>query len=137
MRLIYLSQSFYQKYANCSEILQKPKRPYACLAVRVEGRIFAIPFRHHIRHKYAFITQGTCGLDYTKAVLIKSQSDIDVATPWVDKNDFDAIRGKEQMIANQLCRYIRLYKKALRYKNNPHYANIIQCSSLQYFPELY
>ena len=56
MRLIYLSSEFYKQYKDCPEILKKPSRPYACLTVKIRGLTFAIPFRHHIAHKYAFIT---------------------------------------------------------------------------------
>lgn len=50
MRLVILSESFYEKYAGCKEILKKTDRPYLCLTVKINGKTFAIPFRHHIRH---------------------------------------------------------------------------------------
>lgn len=73
MRLIYLSQAFYDRYGDCPEILKKRTRPYACLTIRIEEMTVAIPFRHHIAHKYAFRTYGDCGLDYTKAVVIADE----------------------------------------------------------------
>lgn len=70
MKLRILSREFYDTYAGCKEILKKTNRPYACLTIELDGVLFAIPFRHHIRHKYAFHTLGEAGLDFTKAVVI-------------------------------------------------------------------
>lgn len=56
MKFILLSDKFYQAYGHLPEVLSKKTRPYACLAVEIDGIQFAIPFRHHIRHKHAFIT---------------------------------------------------------------------------------
>ena len=68
MRLIYLSEKFYEKYGNYPEILKNDSRPYTCLEIKIDGKTYAIPLRHHITHKYAFLTIGNQGLDYTKAV---------------------------------------------------------------------
>lgn len=133
MRLIMLSDKFYKEYCNCAEVLQKQTRPYVCLEIKIRGTTFAIPFRHHIKHKYAFITYGECGLDYTKAVVIDDRQHIADVSPQVDQNEFNAIKGKESKIHKGLSNYIKLYKKALQYKDSSHYANIIRYSSLQYF----
>ena len=136
MRLILLSQSFYQRYSNCSEILIKDRRPYICLQVRVQNRDFAIPLRHHINHKYAFFTVGKCGLDYTKAVPIMSQDDIDEQTPTIDSSEFQRIKGKEQIIENGLANYIAVYKKAMEHSDSPFYQTILRYSALQYFEDV-
>lgn len=65
----------------------------------------AIPFRHHIAHKYAFRTYGDCGLDYTKAVVIADE------------------------------RYIDAGRAQIEHRDEPCYSNIIRYSSLQYFEE--
>lgn len=137
MKLILLSEDFYKRYQNCKEILQKQTRPYACLTIKINGVLFAIPFRHHIRHKYAFFTYDNCGLDYTKAVVITRKTDVARTSPQIDQREFNMIKGKEQRIYNGLCSYIKLYKKALQYKESRHYANIIKCSSLQYFEDYF
>ena len=58
MKYIFLSQQFYTDYNSkqFSEIEHKVNRPYIMLLVQIEGVTFAVPFRSHISHKYAFIT---------------------------------------------------------------------------------
>lgn len=137
MQLIRLSDIFYQIYENCTEILQKRTRPYACLQVTIDGITFAIPFRHHISHKYAFITYGDCGLDYTKAVVISSDDYISLEPVQIEQAEFNAIKGKEHRIQKGMADYLKLYRKAMQYPANRHYDTIRRCSSLQYFhPEL-
>ncbi|WP_286080672.1 hypothetical protein [Parablautia intestinalis] len=70
MQLKILSEKFYDTYKHCKEILKKENRPYACLTIELDGLLFAVPFRHHIRHPYAFHTIGDAGLDHTKTVII-------------------------------------------------------------------
>ena len=135
MRLILLSNEFYQEYGNCREVLQKPNRPYVCLEMEINGVTYAIPFRHHIKHKYAFITYSEYGLDYTKSVVVVHRRYIACGTPQIDQREFDAIKGNEQKIYRGLCNYIKLYKKAMKFRNSPHYANILRCSALQHFEE--
>lgn len=133
MKLIRLSKNFYDEYKTCKEILQKHSRPYIYLTVKIHDVKFAIPFRHHIKHNHAFITYGTCGLDYTKAVVISSSDYIEIGSVIVDQKDFDAIKGKERRISNGMKKYVDEYIKALKYKNNDCYKNILKYSSLQYF----
>lgn len=70
MQLRILSEKFYDKYSHCSEILKKNNRPYVCLTIELDGILFAVPLRHHIKHPYTFRTIGEAGLDYTKSVVI-------------------------------------------------------------------
>ena len=78
MKLILLSQEFYDKYGHCKEILQKPSRPYISVEICIDGILYAIPLRHHIRHNNAFITKDESGLDFTKSIVIESDSFISV-----------------------------------------------------------
>lgn len=133
MRYILLSDKFYEKYSRCPEILSKRTRPYACLAIEVDGIQFAIPFRHHIRHRYAFFTVGEAGLDYTKAVVIEDGSMVSAALPTIEQCEFDRLKGRDAQIEAGMRRYYRLVLKARRYADNPHYANILRYSALQYF----
>lgn len=133
VKLIYLSQKFYAEYGGCKEILKKPTRPYACLAVYISGVTFAIPFRHHIAHKYAFITKPGCGLDYTKAVVVPDGSYIAPDRVQIDQDEFNALKGQDSRIAREFARYLKLYIKAVQNHGNPHYANITRYSTLQYF----
>ena len=47
--------------------------------VELEGHTWAVPFRSHIRHKYAFFTdaENRCGIDYSKAVIDDKPEHID------------------------------------------------------------
>lgn len=133
MRLILLSDKFYEEYGNFPEILQKSTRPYVCLEIIIMGKTYAIPFRHHIAHKYAFFTVGESGLDYTKAILVLDNSYISLETPRVEQAEYNAIKGSEPVIATGMRNYIKLYKKAVEYRTNKHYANILKYSTLRYF----
>lgn len=133
MKLIFLSDSFYAAHKGDKEILEKPERPYACLTVRIDGHMFAIPFRHHIPHKHAFLIDGESGLDYTKAVLILKQGDISDRTPWINSKSFQAIKGKEDAIYRGMLKFLMLYKKARKYRTSPHYRYILSCTSLSHF----
>lgn len=136
MDFITLSDSFYNRHANCAEILQKRTRPYACLAIQIDGLTYAVPFRHHIAHRHAFITCGQQGLDYTKAVVISGSADIGSTSVQIESADYQALKGKEPVIVNGLRRYIALYKKASRFPGSKNYANILTYSSLKYFNHL-
>lgn len=135
MRLVILSDNFYADHANCVEILQKRDRPYACLAMTIDGVQFAIPFRHHIAHPYAFITYGTCGLDFTKAVVICSTEDISGDSPTVDRKEWDIVRRFENKIFYGFRSYIRQYRRAKSHPDNPRSEAILKYSTLQYFEE--
>lgn len=133
MRYILLSDAFYRKYSGCPEILKKQTRPYVCLAVEVDGMLFAIPFRHHIRHKYAFFTVGEAGLDYTKAVVIEDMSMVSSATPTIEQKEFNSLKGRDALVESGMRKYYGLVLKSKRYPGNRHYANILKYSALQYF----
>ena len=133
MRLIYLSDKFYEKYGKYPEILKKDSRPYACLEVEIDGRTYAIPLRHHITHKYAFLTIGNQGLDYTKAVVIDDDEYISSLPAWIDSAEFAIIKNRESVIANGMKKYCRIYQKAVQYKDKPFYSDILKYTTLKYF----
>ncbi len=133
LRLICLSDEFYARYGHYEEVLKKDGRPYACLAVEIDGYKFAIPFRHHIAHKYAFITYDRCGLDYTKAVVIENDIMISPELPTIEQREHDALKGKDALITAGMRRYYKTLRKAMQYADNPHYENILRFSALKYF----
>lgn len=133
MKLITLSPAFYARYSGCKEILSKQPRPYACLAVQIDGVTFAIPFRHHIPHRWAFFTQGVSGLDYTKAVVISDWGFVSPVAPIIEQVEFNRLKGKDALITNGMRKFLAVYRKAVRYPDNRHYQFIRSCSSLQYF----
>lgn len=133
MQFITLSDKFYSLYSQYPEILKKRNRPYACIEVLINGVKFAVPLRHHISHKYSFITKADYGLDYTKTVVIEDDSYIGETGVQINQEEFKAISGRETFIRNQLIKYIRIYKKSCKYTDNVHYKSIRQYSTLQYF----
>ena len=133
---VFLSDSFYEAYSNCPEIECKRDRPYVRVCVRINGVLFAVPFRSHINHKYVLWTdeENHCGLDFSKAVVIASEKFIDRSRePHIRPNEFDSLRGKEQLIAQRMRQYIRAYKKARVRMDVPRNRIVCQYSTLQYF----
>ena len=133
MKLAYLSNTFYMKYQNCPEMLHKHERPYVCITVDIDGHLYAIPIRHNITHKYAFITIGKRGLDYTKAVLIEDESYLSGDTPIIDTIEWRKIQISKNAIYVGFSSYLREYKHALSHKENLRNDNILKYSALQYF----
>lgn len=133
MKIKILSKKFYNTYSDCSEILKKETRPYACLTIEIDGVLFAIPFRHHIKHTYSFHTIGEAGLDYTKAVIISDDDYLTDENPTIESKEFAIIKKNEQKIKYGLKKYVNQYKRAMKHRDNPRSKNILQYSSLQYF----
>ena len=97
LKFIFLSDSFYKAYIQCSEIEQKRDRPYIQACVQMGGRLFAVPMRSHIKHKYVLWTdkENNCGLDFSKAVVLKRQEYIDdTRQPYVRPNEFESYEEK-------------------------------------------
>lgn len=135
MKLKILSEKFYDTYADCKEILKKEDRPYACFTIELDGLLFAIPFRHHINHRYAFYTIGEAGLDYTKSVIITDPLFLSDDKPTIESAEFSIVKREEQKIRYGLIKYINQYKRAMRHRNNPRSENILKYSTLQYFED--
>lgn len=136
MRYILLSDEFFRSYSACSELLYKPGRPYLALVLELNGQLFAIPFRSHIKHENAFMTNTSGGgLDYTKTVVISDPSYISSVSPNIRPDEHKALQGKEHDIKVGLRRYIKLYKKARAALHVPRNRMICQYSSLQYFED--
>lgn len=133
MRLIKLTSDFYDRYANCTEMMHKLNRPYYYLEVSVDQLTFAIPLRHHIKHQYAFYTVNDAGLDYTKAVVISDESSISSDIPYIDTTEWRILKTHENEIFAGFAKYLRVYRKANRKPDVPKNAQIIKYSALQYF----
>ena len=133
MRLILLSQKFYNQYGRYPEVLEKSTRPYVCLEVEVDGLHFAIPFRHHITHKHALLTGNGGGLDYTKAVVLSGWDMVSPELPRVEQREYNFIKTRERQIEREMRKYYLLVKNAKQYPNAPRYANILKYSALKYF----
>lgn len=138
-QFFFLTQDFYSDYANCPEIEQKPTRPHIRVIVHAEGIDFAVPFRSHIDHPHAFLTDPLkkCGLDFSKAIVITDYNRyVDSQTkPRIRTLEFNALRGKEHIIEQGMLRYLRAYRKALKQPTVLRNEMLLRYSALQYFSE--
>ena len=133
MQLKILSEKFYDAYSHCDEILKKENRPYACLTIEIKGLLFAVPFRHHIKHRHAFHTLGEAGLDYTKSVIITDNLFLSSDKPTIESKEFSIIKRNESKIRYGLSKYVNQYKRAMKHRDNLRSANILKYSALKYF----
>ena len=133
----FLTNKFYEDYKQCSEIEQKPTRPYIRVTIEVDGNLFAIPLRSNINHPHVLWTdkENKCGVDFSKAVIITNTSEyIDTSRkPHIRQNEFDSLRGKDHQIKEKMKHYIEQYKKAKTRPDIPRNKKLLQCSTLQYF----
>ena len=112
---------------------KKENRPYACLTIELDGLLFAVPFRHHIKHQYAFHTIGEAGLDYTKSVLITDALFLSNEKPSIESKEFAIIKREENKIRYGLAKYVNQYKRAMRHRDNPPK---LEYTEIQY-PEIF
>ena len=119
-----LSSSFYTDYpsTNYPEISVKKGRPYSCLLIEyINDLIICIPFRSHVRHKYAYhfknsarAKQCQSGLDYTKIILIKNSKYLDTTTAAVvDQDEYKETIQNLPRIVKEITDYIESYRDDL------------------------
>jgi protein AbiQ len=139
-RFVFLSEEFYNKYPSASypEIEKKHNRPYIQVCVEINGVQYAIPLRSEIHHPHVLWTdkENHCGVDFSKAVVIKEESYIDIITePHLRQNEFEALRGKDYKIKTKMEKYIEKYKEARQDLSKPVNQILVKYSTLQYFEE--
>lgn len=138
-QFFFLTPAFYKDYAHCVEIEQKPTRPHIRVIVRAEGIDFAVPFRSHINHPHALLTDkaNKSGLDFSKAIVITDYARyVDTqSSPHIRPNEFNALRGKEFLAEQGMLRYLKQYRKALANPTVPRNSTLLKYSTLQYFSE--
>lgn len=135
MNIKVLTIEFYTQYKDCNEILHKENRPYFFLTLEIDGLMYAIPFRHHISHSYAFRTIENAGIDFSKAVVVIDESYISDINVNIDSAEYKILKRNENKIKVSFNRYIKQFKKALKNKHIPRNRNFIKFSALQYFEE--
>lgn len=138
LKYTFLTDAFYQDYADYPEIEQKRFRPHVLLKIVVDGVTWCIPLRSHISHPHAYLTdpKNHCGVDFSKAVAITDPRYLDaVHKPVLRQNEFDALRGKDYLIRQRFQAYIRAYIKAKSRLDVPRNRTLVQMSTLQYFEE--
>ena len=145
-----LTSQFYTDYPRSQypEIAVKQGRPYSCLLIEYIDDIFiCIPFRSHVRHKYAYhfrnsvrAQQCQSGLDYTKTVLIRDSSYLNSVTPAVvDQDEYRETMQNLSRIAQEVYTYISDYKDDLNGVKKLHpkeWQRRYGMSTLPYFDEL-
>ena len=138
---VILKKAFFDKHINHKEILSnKAGRPYLSLIIEYNEKIFAIPFRTNIKHKYAFVFKTSTrtnnekdklpGIDFTKAVIIQ-ESDIERHCA-IDKNEWIELNKNLDTITKNFIEFIQKFKRSLKnssFEKLPEF----KFSSLQYF----
>ena len=132
---------FYQKHQCHKEILKKVNRPYCIVVIKINNIDIGIPFRSNIKHKYAYYTErrqdnklSRAGLDYTKAVVINLNEDVDTTRKaQIRKEDYKVLLGKEYIVQKGFEKFLAKYKEAVLYPNRDENKFILANSALQYF----
>ena len=136
---LFLTPAFYQDYSDCPEIVTKQNRPYVQVCVRINDLLFVVPMRSNIRHEYVLWTnkENGCGLDFSKAVVILDEERyIDsVHKPQIRQNEFNALKGKDQIVYKKMMQFINQYKKAKENQHIKQKEQLCRFSTLQYFEE--
>ena len=75
-----------------------------------------------------------CGVDFSKAVVIKDESYLDLdSKPYLRQKEFDVLRGKDYKIKSKMEKYIADYKKAMKDLSKPIKQTLVKYSTLQNF----
>lgn len=124
IKIVKLEPAFFQKNSGLVEALHQgdggdvnagKTRGYGVVTVRLEnGLTFGIPLRSNITHKNAFMTTGTKGLDYSKAVLIADEDHISDDPFTIPQGEFVKIADRELHIRERFEKYIKKYIKAVK-----------------------
>lgn len=137
LKVVFLTKEFYRAYAKCQEIEQKETRPYIRVQVMIDGVLWGIPLRSHIKHEHVIWTDKAngCGMDFSKAVVIeKPRKYISAVDPHIRPDEFKVLkRIDEYRVAQKMRQYIKEYKKAKANLQIPRNRQLVKYSTLQYF----
>ena len=144
-----LSSKFINDYplSNYPELMYKAGRPYSCLLIDTHEEYFiCIPYRSSIKHKNAFMFNGTqrsrrtrSGLDYSKLVLIKNSDYLDTRKAIVNQDEYKETMIHLPIIVSEVNKYINSYISHIDGSNVLHpkeYARRYQFSTLPYFHDI-
>ena len=138
LKLVFLTEEFFSDYQSCSAICTKENRPYVCVRVVIDGVLWAIPMRSHIKHKHVIWTdkENQCGIDLSKAVAIGKEAYISKQRPHIRENEFEILKRINQYtLIQKLTQYMNEYKKAKAHLEIPRNQQLVAYSALQYFEE--
>lgn len=138
MEFRFLTDKFFIDYSHCIEMEKKKDRPYACMCIVEIGNLyFAIPIRHHIKHKYAIFTDKnkTQGLDLSKAVIIIDREKYieKTKTAYISREEFRFLSKRKYFIKSKMITYIKKYKKSYENIDIEKNKTLCEMSCLQYF----
>jgi protein AbiQ len=121
IKIVKLKDVFFQENGDLVESLHHgtggdvaagKTRGYGVVTIRIEGGLlFGIPLRSHIKHKSAFITEDTKGLDYSKAVLIKNNDHVSQDPFTIPQHEYVRIADRELHIRERFEKYVKKYIK--------------------------
>lgn len=140
VKLVFLTEKFFNDYADCKEIEYKLNRPHIQVVVNYNGNLFCVPMRSSIHHPHCILTDkdNFCGIDFSKAVAIKNKEEyIDSKTvPYIRPNEYKVLKNiNVHDIENGLVKYIKAYKKAKQNPGIPRNSLLLSLSTLQYFED--
>lgn len=139
VKIVFLTEAFYEAYRDCPEIEKKPTRPYIRVGVLIDGLLWAVPLRSHIKHKYVIWTdeENGCGIDFSKAVVIEKPDEyISTVKPYIRPAEFEVLKSiNDHTIEQKLRSYIKTYKKAKQHMEISRNQEIVKFSTLQYFEQ--
>lgn len=139
LKTVFLTNEFYKAHENHSEIEQKKTRPYIRIQIMIDGVLWGIPLRSHIKHEHVIWTnkEEGCGIDFSKAVVIEKPDEyISDIQPHIRSDEFKVLKKlDEYRIQQKMKQYIRDYRKAKEKPNIPRNKDLLKYSTLQYFEQ--
>lgn len=139
LKPVFLTQNFYSDYAHCSEIEKKDTRPYVRIQIQIDGVLWAIPLRSHIRHEHVIWTdkENGCGIDFSKAVVVNKPDEyISSEKVYMRQNEFAVLkRINKYTVIQKMQQYIKAYQDAKEHPEIGRNKQLLEFSTLQYFEE--
>ena len=117
LKLVFLTDQFYNAYKNCPEIEQKETRPFIRIEIFLDGVLWAIPLRSNIAHQHVIWTdrENGCGADLTKAVVIEDpEKYISDIKPYVRPNEFKVLKKLTLIMFQLECALLFLITRRQR-----------------------
>ncbi|MDQ7731047.1 type III toxin-antitoxin system TenpIN family toxin [Halomonas sp. SpR8] len=139
-----LEAEFFEENSHLVEVLDKrngvwdgeKERGYGILLISYNSLRFGIPLRSHIKHKFCFFTDGSKGLDYTKAVLLVKDDYISQTPFMIPSDEYVKIKDRTHHIGDKFSKYVNKYVDGVG-KNDRNVLRDYRFSTLQnYHKEL-
>ena len=139
LKTVFLTKEFYNAHKHHSEIEQKETRPYIRIQIVIDGVLWGIPLRSHIKHEHVIWTDkdNGCGIDFSKAVVIEEpEKYISDLRPHIRPDEFNVLKKiDEHRVIQKMQQYIKAYKKAKDKPKIPRNRDLLRFSTLHYFED--